>query len=115
MFLTKGKKKGSIIVKLGDFGIAKDLKTQGDFAKTFLWTPYFMSPGKYNNFCNKLLFRGYKRRSVWIKGRYLGNRMCFVWNGVSSKAILAWVALSFVWFDKNKRTLTSSPRYWWKY
>ena len=36
MFLTKGKKKGSIIVKLGDFGIAKDLKTQGDFAKTFL-------------------------------------------------------------------------------
>eukprot|EP00828_Plagiopyla_frontata_P015952 TRINITY_DN2069_c0_g1_i6.p1 TRINITY_DN2069_c0_g1~~TRINITY_DN2069_c0_g1_i6.p1 ORF type:complete len:419 (-),score=78.13 TRINITY_DN2069_c0_g1_i6:383-1639(-) len=44
MFLTKGKKKGSIIVKLGDFGIAKDLGTQGDFAKTCLETSYFMSP-----------------------------------------------------------------------
>ena len=40
LFLTKGD-----IVKMGDFGIAKDLGTQGDYAKTFLGTPYFMSPG----------------------------------------------------------------------
>ena len=35
---------------LGDFGIAKDLGMQGDFAKTFLGTPYFMSPGFASKF-----------------------------------------------------------------
>ncbi len=39
MFLVKGD-----IVKLGDFGISKALGTQGDFAKTYCGTPYFMSP-----------------------------------------------------------------------
>jgi NIMA (never in mitosis gene a)-related kinase 1/4/5 len=39
MFITKDN-----IIKLGDFGIAKALGTQVDFAKTFLGTPYFMSP-----------------------------------------------------------------------
>ena len=32
------------MIKLGDFGIAKALETQADYAKTFLGTPYFMSP-----------------------------------------------------------------------
>lgn len=39
MFLVKGD-----IVKLGDFGISKALGTQGNFAKTYCGTPYFMSP-----------------------------------------------------------------------
>lgn len=35
------------VIKIGDFGIAKALGTKVDFAKTFLGTPYFMSPGKF--------------------------------------------------------------------
>jgi len=32
------------IIKLGDFGISKALGTHGNFADTFLGTPYFMPP-----------------------------------------------------------------------
>ncbi len=31
-------------VKLGDFGISKLLESTGDFAKTSLGTPYYLSP-----------------------------------------------------------------------
>ena len=38
MFLKKN------VIKLGDFGISKALGTHNNFAKTFLGTPYYMSP-----------------------------------------------------------------------
>ena len=31
-------------IKLGDFGISKKLEFTGDFAKTALGTPYYLSP-----------------------------------------------------------------------
>jgi NIMA (never in mitosis gene a)-related kinase len=31
-------------VKLGDFGISKAFENTGDYAKSFLGTPYFLSP-----------------------------------------------------------------------
>lgn len=43
IFLTKDG-----IINKGDFGIAKALGTQVDFANPFLGTPYFMSPGSKN-------------------------------------------------------------------
>jgi len=36
--------KNESIVKLGDFGIAKQLGTNADMTKTLVGTPYFMSP-----------------------------------------------------------------------
>jgi len=42
MFLVK--MNGQEVVKIGDFGISKELGTIGDMAKTSCGTPYFMSP-----------------------------------------------------------------------
>jgi NIMA (never in mitosis gene a)-related kinase len=42
MFLVK--MNGQDVVKLGDFGISKELSTISDMAKTSCGTPYFMSP-----------------------------------------------------------------------
>jgi NIMA (never in mitosis gene a)-related kinase len=39
IFLTKNK-----IVKVGDLGIARVLKSGNDFATTIVGTPYYMSP-----------------------------------------------------------------------
>lgn len=33
-----------VVVKLGDFGLAKSLETSIQFATTYVGTPYYMSP-----------------------------------------------------------------------
>lgn len=58
------------IVKLGDFGISKELATNDKFTATFIGTPYFMSPGFLLTY-----LRGLPWRAIWTEGRYLGIRM----------------------------------------
>ena len=43
-------------VKLGDFGLARVLQHDTSFAKTFVGTPYYMSPVSYK----ALIFQSYK-------------------------------------------------------
>ena len=50
------------VIKLGDFGIAKALGTQNQFAKTFLGTPYFMAP----EVCNGQVYG--QKADVWAIG-----------------------------------------------
>lgn len=49
--------KDEYTVKLGDFGLAKLLKSENEFAKTYVGTPYYMSPevlmdGPYSPVCD---------------------------------------------------------------
>lgn len=49
-------------MKLGDFGLAKSVSGQGSFAKTYVGSPYYMSPEQ----CNE---QGYNEKSdIWSLG-----------------------------------------------
>ena len=49
-------------LKLGDFGISKELNDSRDFASTCIGTPYYMSPELFNN-------RPYNYKSdIWALG-----------------------------------------------
>ena len=49
-------------VKIGDFGLAKELKSDSKFAKTYVGTPYYMSPEVINE-------QRYDERSdIWALG-----------------------------------------------
>lgn len=49
-------------VKLGDFGLAKSVSGQSQFAKTYVGSPYYMSPEQ----CNE---QGYNEKSdIWSLG-----------------------------------------------
>ena len=59
------------LVKLGDFGIAKGLKTSKDKAKTTVGTPYYLSPEIINN-------KPYDTKSdIWSLGVLLYQMMTF--------------------------------------
>jgi NIMA (never in mitosis gene a)-related kinase len=57
IFLTKNK-----IIKVGDLGIARVLKSNNDMATTIIGTPYYMSPELFTN-------KPYNSKSdVWALG-----------------------------------------------
>ena len=65
MFLTKGD-----ILKIGDFGISKELSTLSDLAKTSCGTPYFMPP----EVCKGELYG--PKADVWAIGCILYELAC---------------------------------------
>ena len=52
----------NIQIKLGDFGISKTLENTSDFTKSFLGTPYFLSP----EICKGSIYN-YKS-DIWMLG-----------------------------------------------
>lgn len=58
------------IIKVGDFGIAKMLESDQDYAITAIGTPYFLSP----EICQKLPYR--KSSDIWSLGCVLYNICC---------------------------------------
>ncbi|CAD5119421.1 DgyrCDS8033 [Dimorphilus gyrociliatus] len=58
------------VIKVGDFGIAKMLESDQDYAITAIGTPYFLSP----EICQKLPYR--KSSDIWSLGCVLFNICC---------------------------------------
>ncbi|KAL0248715.1 hypothetical protein GEMRC1_003949 [Eukaryota sp. GEM-RC1] len=78
-FLTK-----SNIIKIGDFGISKQLGTKTDFARTYVGTPYYLSP----EMCEDLPYN--TKSDVWALGCIL-YELCSLRHAFTAKSIPALV------------------------
>ena len=67
IFLTKDEK-----VKIGDLGVAKELSQKTDFAKTFVGTPYYLSP----EICEEKPYN--EKSDIWALG-------CIVYEMATNK------------------------------